>query len=154
MSDEGKVINFQAKRSENIEKKRRSFERLLFQNLLGAYTVIDADETVYPVSLVDISHDGCLFQIPWNGKSDKKLPEGHEVKMRMYFTKHSFIPVIVNVRYGNEFKADDGTTYMHYGCEFDKSMPTFKAMEEFINFMYSFAEHSVIDRGDSRAFFL
>lgn len=151
---EGKVINFQDKRKENIEKKRRSFERILFQNLLGAYTVIDTDGTVYPVSLVDLSHNGCLFQVPWNKKTDSKIAKDTEVTMRMYFTKHSYIPVIVNVKYGNEFRADDGTVYMHYGCEFDKSMPSFKAMEEFISFMYSFAEHSVVDRGDARSYFI
>lgn len=150
----GKVISFQDKRSENIEKKRRSFERVLFQNFLGAYTVIDDDGTVYPVTLVDISHDGCLFQIPWNAKTDKPLSEGTEIKMRMYFTKHSYIPVIVNVKRGSEYRADDGQTYMNYGCEFDQSMPTFNAMKEFINFMYSFAEHSVVDRGDARSYFL
>ncbi|EQC47453.1 PilZ domain-containing protein [Bacteriovorax sp. Seq25_V] len=153
MSD-GKVISFKAKREENIEKKRRSFERVVFQNLLGAYSVIDADSTVYPVTLVDISHDGCLFQIPWSPTSDKKLAIGSEMKMRMYFTKKSYIPVILKIRYGNEFQGDDGQTYMHYGCEFDKSMSSFKAMEEFISFMYSFAEHSVIDHGDARSYFI
>jgi hypothetical protein len=151
---EGKVINFQAKRNENIEKKRRSFERILFQNFLGAYTVIADDETVYPVQLVDLSHDGCLFQVPWNEKKNKKIADGTEVKMRMYFTKHSYVPVIVKVRYGNTFTGDDGMTYMHYGCEFDQSMPTFNVMKDFINFMYSFAENSVVDHGDARSYFL
>ncbi|MDD0851514.1 PilZ domain-containing protein [Halobacteriovorax sp. GB3] len=148
------VLNFQKKREETIEKKRRSFERLLFQNFLGAYTVIDAHETVYPVELIDISQDGCLFQIPWNFNKDKKFNDDFEIKMRMYFTKHSYIPVIVNIRYGKEFVDSDGQTYMHYGCEFDKSLPSFDAMRNFINFMYSFAEHSAIDKGDVKTYFL
>ena len=151
---EAKVIDFKAKREENVEKKRRAFERVLFQNFLGAYTVIADGDLVYPVTLVDLSHDGCLFQVPWNEKSDKKIAENTEVKMRMYFTKHSYVPVIVNIRYGNTFTDQDGQTYMHYGCEFDKSMPTFDVMKDFINFMYSFAENSVVDRGDARSYFL
>lgn len=153
MSD-GKVINFKQKREENIERKRRSFERVMFQNLLGAYTVIDDAQTVYPVNLVDVSHDGCLFQIPWSPSSDKKMKVGSEIKMRMYFTKKSFVPVVLKIRYGNEFQGEDGQTYMHYGCEFDKTLPSFEVMKEFINFMYSFAEHSVVDHGDARSYFL
>jgi hypothetical protein len=149
-----KVLDFIGKRKENIEVKRRSFERILFQNFLGAYTVIDKEGTVYPVTLVDISQEGCLFQVPWNVKADEKFAEKTEITMRMYFTKQSYIPVIVNVKYGNEFIGKDGQTYMHYGCEFDTSMPSFKAMESFISFMYDFAEHSAFDRNTEKSFFL
>ena len=61
----GKVLDFAQKREQNIENKRRQFERVLFQNFLGAYTVIDQGGAIYPVSLVDISHDGlstCAFK--------------------------------------------------------------------------------------------
>ena len=153
MSD-ATIINFEAKRKENVEKKRRSFERVLFQNFLGAYTVIAEDGLVYPVTLVDLSHEGCLFQIPWNAKTDKEIPANTEVKMRMYFTKHSYVPVIVNVKYGNIFTDDNGQTYMHYGCEFDTSVTSFDVMRDFISFMYSFAENSVVDHGDARTYFL
>lgn len=154
MSEPKKVLDFQTKRLENIEKKRRTFERMLFQNFLGAYTVIDQEHTVFPVELVDVSHEGCLFQVPWNVKRDKKFVEGSEIKMRMYFTKNSYIPVIVNIRYGKEYVDQNGDTFMHYGCEFDQTMPSFQAMHNFIDFMYSFAEHSALDKGDARAFFI
>lgn len=153
MSDDN-VISFKKKREENIEKKRRSFERVVFQNLLGAYSVIDDNDTVYPVSLVDISNDGCLFEIPWTKNKDKKMAIGTQMKMRMYFTNKSYIPVVLNIRYANEVTGKDGVDYLHYGCEFDKSYSSFQAMQEFINFMYSFAEHSVIDTGDARSYFL
>ena len=68
-----KVLDFIEKRKENVEAKRRNFERILFQNVLGAYTELDQDGTVYPVELVDISKDGCLFQIPWNAKKDQRF---------------------------------------------------------------------------------
>lgn len=148
-----KVLNFVEKRKENVEQKRRSFERVLFQNFLGAYSVIDQAGTIYPIELVDISHDGCLFQIPWEPSRDAKIDNDTEITMRMYFTKQSYTPVVVNVKYGKEHLGKDGNTYMQYGCEFDKSLPSFKVMSNFIEFMYSFAEHSAIDRGDQKAFF-
>lgn len=149
-----KLLDFVEKRKENVEKKRRSFERILFQNFLGAYSVINENGTIYPVTLVDISQDGCLFQVPWNPGRDKKFADDLELSMRMYFTKKSYIPVILKVKYGKESIGEDGRTYMHYGCEFDKSMSSFEAMSNFINFLYSFAEHSSIDKGDQKVYFL
>jgi hypothetical protein len=103
--------------------------------------------------MVDIAGDGCAFQVPWNAKKDKKLPGGLEINMRMYFTKASYIPVIMKIRHSKEVIGDDGNTYLQYGCEFDKSVPTFEAMQSFIDFLYKFAEHSAIDRGDIKVYF-
>jgi hypothetical protein len=149
-----KVLDFIGKRKQHIEQKRRAFERILFKNFLGAYSVIDRDGTLYPISLVDVSYEGCLIQIPWNVKKDEKLEEDTEVTMRLYFTKQSFIPVVMNVKYGREHIDESGLTYMQYGCEFDKSMPSFQALNSFVDFLYKFAEHSSIDRGDKKVFFI
>jgi hypothetical protein len=149
-----KVLDFLEKRKENIEQKRRQFERILFNNFLGAYTVVDQGGSIYPVNLVDVSREGCLFQIPWNVDRDTKIAEGTEITMRMYFTKNSFIPVVMEIKYDREFIDQDGQTYMQYGAEFDTSMPSFSAVETFIEFMYKFAEHSSFDKGSNKVFFL
>lgn len=149
---EFKILDFNKKKAETIEQKRRAFNRIVFQNFLGAYSVIDDNGSIYPVTMVDIAGDGCSFQVPWNPK-DKKLPQDFEVSMRMYFTDKSYIPVIMNVRHSKEVVGKDGNTYMQYGCEFDKSVPTFEAMQSFIDFIYKFAEHSAIDKGDTKVYF-
>jgi len=149
-----KILDFVQKRKEVIEEKRRSFERILFQNLLGVYSVINQDGSIYPVTLVDISREGCLFQVPWNIKKDKKFEDKTELTLRMYFTKKSFIPVVVNIKYGHEFIDHDGITFMRYGAEFDKSMPSFEALGSFIEFLYKFAEYSAVDQGDPKTYFL
>ena len=148
-----KVLDFVSKRNENIEKKRRGFERLLFNNFLGAYSVLDREGSIYPVDLVDVSRSGCQFQVPWNLKRSEVIASGTEFTLRIYFTKHSYIPIIVSIKHSNEFVNDNGQTYLRYGCEFDKSMPSFSALESFIEFMYKFAEHSAIDKGDNKAIF-
>lgn len=150
---ENKVLDFQSKRKENIEQKRRSFERIVFQNFLGAYTVIDQEGTLYSVNLVDISHDGCLFQVPWNPKKDKKMASEQEVSMRMYFTGQSYIPVLMNIKYAREVVDQHGDTYMQYGCEFDKSCSSFEALSHFIEFLYKFAEYSTIDKHQVKSYF-
>lgn len=147
-----KVLDFNSKRIENIEEKRRNFERVLFQNFLGCYTVIQQEGVIYPVELVDISSDGCLFQVPWDVKSGKKFDPGTEVTLRFYFTNSTYIPVIVESKYGKEYVDNTGETYMRYGCEFDTSYPTFEALKPFIEFMYKFAEHSATDKGDTKIY--
>jgi len=149
----GKVLDFANKREQNIEKKRRQFERVVFQNFLGAYSVIDQGGSLFPVSLVDVSHDGCLFQIPWNFKESDPMRDGTEMTMRMYFTESSFVPVLLTIKNSREYIAEDGQTYLQYGCEFDKSVPSFKAVESFIDFMYNFAEVSTVDRQEKKVFF-
>jgi hypothetical protein len=148
-----KVLDFNKKKAETIEQKRRAFNRVVFQNFLGAYSVIDTNGSIYPVTMVDIAGDGCSFQIPWNAKTDQMLPLDYEVNMRMYFTEHSYIPVTMNVRQSRTAESNDGTMCMLYGCEFDKSAPSFDALQSFIDFIYKFAEHSVIDKGDTKVYF-
>jgi hypothetical protein len=147
-----KVLDFNAKRKESIEKKRRQFERLLFENFLGAYTMVENDGILEPVTLVDISHKGCLFQVPWNPTKNTKMAKGTELKMRMYFSKYSYVPVLTNVARGTEFVDENGHTYMRYGCEFDTTMRSFDAVKSFIDFLYQYAEVSCIDKGDAKAF--
>lgn len=149
-----KLLDFVGKRAESIEKKRRNFERILFQNFLGAYSVLDQQGSVTPVQLVDISHTGCLFQIPWDLKKESTFQETEELNLRIYFTNDSFIPTIVKIKHIQEYIDQDGVTYLQYGCEFDDSMPSFVALKSFINFLYQFAEHSSVDKGDSRVYFL
>lgn len=153
MSD-SKLLNFNQKRKESIEAKKRNFERVLFQDFLGAYTVIDEYGSNYPVSLVDVSRDGCMFQVPWNPKNHQKFKEGNDITLRVYFTKGSFIPVVVNIRHSNEWVDGNGNVFMRYGGEFDKSLPSFKAWENFVEFIYSYAEFSCVDRGENKVYFL
>ena len=149
-----KLLDFVEKRKENIEQKRRTFERVLFKNFLGAYSVLDKEGSVYPIQLVDISRTGCLFEVPWNLKKENPFPKGHELNLRIYFTQESFIPVVVSVAHFKEVISEDGSPMMQYGCAFDKSMPSFEALNCFIEFMHKFAEHSRVDRGDSKVYFL
>jgi len=149
-----KVLDFVKKRKESVEEKRRAFERILFDNLLGVYTVLDNAGSIYPVKLVDISREGCLFQIPWNVRGDQKLKKDTEVSLRIYFTKQSYIPIIVKVKYGKEHLDTNGQMHMQYGASFDKGIKSFVAIQNFIDFLYSFAEYSTFDSGDQKIFFL
>lgn len=149
-----KVIDFQEVRKSSIEKKKRSFERVLFSEFLGSYAEIDENGTKYTVSMVDISRDGCLFQIPFSQNSLKHFKKSSDVTIRLYFTKGDFIPLSVSLKHINEHVDEKGDACLRFGGEFDKSLPSFKAFEPFIEFIYKFAEFSCTDKGESKVYFL
>ena len=153
MSDEKNLLDF----GENVKKTlRKSVETLKesFNNFLGAYTLIDQAGVISPVDFfIDISHDGLSFKIP-SEKASAHFRKGQEVNLRIYFTRDSYIPVVTNVVWTRNEKGEDGLMYHEYGAKFDKTIPTFRAIENFIDFVYSFAEHSSEDKGDSKVFYL
>ena len=152
MSDESKLLNFNQKRVSNIEKKRRNFERVFFQNFLGAYATIEQSGVIAPIEILDISKEGLLFKLSSGGRSSN-LRVNDEISIRLYFTKDSYIPVILNIVRMNNVN-EMGEISQEFGCKFDKSVPTFEALNNFINFIYSFAEHSSFDKGDQKVYFL
>ena len=152
MSGENKILNFNQKRQLNIERKRRNFERVFFQNFLGAYATIEQAGVIAPIDILDISKEGLLFKSP-TGSRSTSLCVNDEVTIRLYFTKDNYIPVILKVVRTKNTK-EAGELFTEYGCTFDKTIPTFNALSCFIDFIYSFAEHSSVDKGDSKVYFL
>lgn len=154
MSDDKKVVDFNEKRKQSIEQKRRTFERVVFQEFLGVYTVIDDQGSSYPIKLVDISGEGCQFQVPFSLKAKNQFKSGTETTMKFFFTKGSYIPAVVTVRHVSEYVDKNGDAWLRLGGEFDTSLPSFKALSTFIDFIYQYAEFSCLDRGESKVYFL
>lgn len=155
MSDDKKVFDFNEKRKKSIEQKRRTFERVVFQDFLGVYTVIDDQGGAgYPIKLLDISSDGCQFQVPFSLKAKNQFKSGTEVTLKLYFTKGSYLPAVVTVRHATEYIDQQGDAWLNLGGEFDTAIPSFKALSSFINFIYQYAEFSCLDKGESKVFFL
>lgn len=149
------LLDFGKKRKENIENKRRMFERLLFKNLLGSYAVLDdGSDCILPIVLIDISRSGCLFQLPSHVKENQKINNGEERILRMYFTKNSYLPAVIQIKYSQCIKDELGHSFMQYGCRFDKEVASFKALKSFIDFLYNFAKFSTHDHGDVKVFYL
>lgn len=149
-----KVIDFQEKRKDSIEKRKRAFERVLFSEFLGSYAEIDENGTKYDVRLIDISRTGCQFQIPFTPNIKSYFTVDKEVSLRVYFTTDDFLPVLVNLKHASEYIDEKGNAFMRFGGEFDKTLPSFEAFSQFIEFIYKFAEFSCVDKGESKVYFL
>jgi hypothetical protein len=154
MSDDKKVVDFNEKRKQSIEQKRRSFERVVFQEFLGVETVIDDQGAGFEVKLLDISGEGCQFQVPFTMKAKNQFKSDTEITMKLFFTKGTYIPAVVTVRHASEYIDQDGNAWLRLGGEFDTSLPSFKALASFINFIYQYAEYSCLDKGESKVYFL
>jgi len=154
MSDNNKVIDFGARRKENIEQKRRSFERVVFQEFLGVYTVVDDQGSSFPIKLIDISNDGCQLQLPFSLKAKNQFKAGTEVTLKLFFTKGSYLPAVVTVRRASEYIDQNGDAWLRLGTEFDTEIPSYQALLHFIQFIYQYAEFSCLDKGESKVYFL
>ena len=148
-----KVLSFEDKRKENIEKKKRSFERVLFDEFLGTYTELDDNGSSYAITMLDISRTGCSFQVPAQKKNSQHFQMDSDITLRFYFTKKSFIPVLVKIKHSSKHQ-ENGMEYVRYGGEFDTSLPSFEPVKLFIEFVYKFAQYSVIDDHVKRVYFL
>lgn len=148
------IIDFGAKRTANIEQKKRNFERVFFSEFLGSYAEIDSQGTKYQVEIVDISRTGLQVQVPYHKGSTHRFEEGSELSLRLYFTKDDFLPLSVFVRHGAEYVDRKGNAFIKYGAEFNQELASFQAMKPFIEFLYRFAEFSCRDQGESQVYFL
>lgn len=148
------IIDFQAKRDESIEKRKRSFERVLFSEFLGSYAEIDENGTKFNVGMVDISREGCLFQVPFSEQARDHFSKVDNVTVRVYFTKDDFLPLSISVKHIAEYIDQKGNAFLRLGGEFDQSLPSFQAFQPFIEFIYKFAEFSCVDKGESKVYFL
>jgi hypothetical protein len=144
------VIDFVGKRHEAIAQRKREFERILFKNFLGVYMSLEDHLKAVETELVDISDKGCLIQIPFVVQQRKKYKKDMNVHLRIYFTASAFLPVSLVVRYTSEFLDEHGKRFLRLGCEFDKTVLTYEAMESFIHFTNKFAEHSSTDKHEHR----
>ena len=153
MSDK-KIFSFEEKRKQSIESKRRQFERVMFDEFLGVYSVIDDDGTSYPIKLVDISKEGCLFQVPMSKNAHKQFKSGVDLTLKIYFTKHSYIPAVVKIKHTQEYVDSNNNAFLRCGSVFDTSLPSFEALSQFIKFIYQYAEFSCVDKGEKKTYFL
>lgn len=146
------IFDFKKKRAENIEKKKRQFERVLFSEFVQCYTVTPTSG-LFSVNVIDVSQSGCQLQVEVQENIDKLFKAKKELELRFFFTKKSFLTARVQVM--RVVKAEEaGRQILRVGCEFDQKMPSFQAIKAMVGFFYKYAEHSQTESAQNRVFFL
>jgi hypothetical protein len=149
---ERQVIDFTEMRAQKMEEKRRKTERIFFKHLLSVYSVVGDGKQMAPVEIIDISEDGCSFQVPFN--PDKPWPTtSTEIPLRLYFSQDTYLEIIAKV-VNSKPSIENGARYTRYGCQIDKTISSYAAYQQFVKFMKLYSEHSHKDLGDISVFYL
>src|SRR5438067_5859144 len=78
-----RVIDFNQVRTQKLDEKRRTTERIFFKHLLNVYSVVNTDQML-PIEFIDVSDEGCSFQIPHD--PEKVWPTTtNDIPLRIYF---------------------------------------------------------------------
>lgn len=143
-----RVIDLENYRKEKSEEKRREYERVLFNRILGVYSF--AEKTgLHHVEVVDISYSGIRFR---EEKPEHPLKPGQKIALRFYFTPSSYLRVVVEVKRMIPFNEEERQG-LEYGCELDKQTKSYEVINELVSFMYKYAETACQDQNPPMIWF-
>lgn len=144
------VLSFDSARKEQIEERRRNYERVLFKNVLGVYSVMEQQRGLHAIELLDISDKGMSFQLPLN--SDMRPEIGDVLNIRLYFASQSFLPVAIKIVRVMD-SISEGVPVHQYGCEIDTSFKSYQAVHYLYQFIKACAEHGHVDTDHLKIFY-
>ena len=145
------VVDFSEVRAQKLEEKRRTTERIFFKHLLSVYSVV-GDSTMCPIEFIDLSEDGCSFQVPYDAqnpwpKDSKDLP------LRVYFSQDTYLEIRCHVQ-NSRPSIENNRRYVRFGCTVEKSTQSYAAYQQFVRFLKTYSEHAHKDLGDATVFYL
>ena len=153
---ERQVIDFSQLRAKKLEEKRRKTERIFFKSLLSVYTVMGDGKKMLPIEIIDISEDGCSFQIPYNPNCPDESQwtvTTTDLPLRLYFSQDTYLEVTAKIA-NSRPSIENGARYTRYGCQVDKTSHTYPAFQQFVKFMKLYSEFARRDMGDISVFYL
>lgn len=135
-----KIVDLNDYRKNRSEERRREYERVLFNRILGVYSF--AEKTgLHHVEVIDISYSGIKFR---EERPEHPMQVGHKIALRFYFTPSSYLRLVVEVKRVKPFTEEDREG-LEYGCELDKNTKSYDVLRQLIGFMYKYAETAVQD---------
>ena len=142
------IVDLQNYRKSKSEERRREYERVLFNRILGVYSFVEKTNLQH-IEVVDISYSGLKFR---EENPEKPLKAEEKIALRFYFTPSSYLRVIVDIKRALPFK-DDDREGMEYGCQLDKSTKSFEVIRDLIAFMYKYSETACQDHNPPMIWF-
>lgn len=150
-TDNTQVIDFTEIRAHKMEEKRRATERIFFKHLLSVYSVV-GDSSMCPIEFIDMSEDGCSFQVPYN--PEKPWPnDAKELPLRIYFSQDTYLEISAKIQ-NSRPSIENNRRYVRYGCSIDKNTSSYLAYVQFVKFLRMYSEHSRKDTGKVSVFYL
>lgn len=145
------VVDFSEARTKRLEEKKRKTERIFFNHLLNVYSVV-GDSTLLPIELMDMSEEGCSFQVPFN--PEKPWPtNADDIPLRLYFSQDTYLEIRVRVQ-NSRPSIENGARYVRFGCTVDQTISCYPAYLQFVRFLKLYSEHAHKDMGKVSLFYL
>ena len=134
------IIDIQQVRERRAQEKKRRAERVFFRNILNVFSKDDS-EAFIPIDLIEVSEQGCSFQVP--AQLASSWPErSEEIPICFYFSTDSYFEIRVKI--ANASHSIDGKKKMvRFGCLVDLSQPSYPVFLHFVRFLKVYADLSV-----------
>lgn len=143
-----KIVDLAEFRKNKNEERRREYERVLFNRILGVYSF--AEKTgLHHVEVIDISYSGIKFR---EERPELPLQVGQKIALRFYFTPSSYLRLVVDVKRVKPFQEEDREG-LEYGCELDKNTKSYDVLRQLIGFMYKYSEIACQDQNPPMIWF-
>lgn len=143
-----KIVDLSNYRKSKSEQRRREYERVLFNRILGVYSF--AEKTgLHHVEVVDISYSGIKFK---EERPETPFQVGTKIALRFYFTPSSYLRLVVDVKRVTPFR-DEDREGLEYGCELDKDTKSYEVIKLLISFMYTYSEFACQDHNPPMIWF-
>jgi len=145
------VVDFNEAREQKLQEKRRKTERIFFKQLISVYSVV-SDTKMLAIDIIDLSEDGCSFQIPYDPES--RWPRDmKDIPIRLYFSQDTYLEIRARIQNSSPC-IDRNTRYTRFGCSVDTTLKSYPAYQQFVRFLKQYSEHAHKDMGDITVFYL
>lgn len=142
------IIDLNDFRKNKSEERRREYERVLFNRILGVYSFAEKSG-LHHVEVIDVSFSGIKFR---EERPDQPLQVGQKIALRFYFTPSSYLRLVVEVKRTTPYR-DDDREGLEYGCQLDKNTKSYEVIQQLISFMYKYAEIACQDHNPPMIWF-
>jgi hypothetical protein len=143
-----KVVDLSEFRKNKNEERRREYERVLFNRVLGVYSFVEKTG-LHHVEVVDISLSGIRIR---EEKPEVALKAGTKAAFRFYFTPSTYLRLLVEIKRTTAFR-ENHKEGLEYGCEIDKGTKSYEVLHELIDFMQKYSEVACHDDNPPMIFF-
>jgi hypothetical protein len=145
---EQRIIDLENYRKNKNEERKREYERVLFNRILGVYSFAEKSGLNH-VEVIDISYSGIKFR---EERPQVPLKVAQKIALRFYFTPSSYLRLVVDVKRVTPFKEEEREG-LEYGCQLDKNTKSYEVIHQLISFMYKYAEVACQDQNPPMIWF-
>jgi hypothetical protein len=143
-----KVVDLNDYRKNKNEERRREYERVLFNRVLGVYSFAEK-VGLHHVEVMDISFSGIRFR---EERPEIPLKVAQKIALRFYFTPSSYLRLVVEVKRATPYREEDREG-LEYGCELDKNTKSYDVIHQLVSFMYKYSEIACQDQNPPMIWF-